>query len=515
MTYRTVQENESTQFLNEGTPLSVQAYNYQGSNKYTFMDNYHNVMLQKGTRIGCLVIYRGKTQIGDSKVSIYERGSYYFDMDSYKKCMADYNKTSFTDKELNEFLQIDPWFNPTTKSYQYKNHLAVFEVKCDIEVATSITLANPQFGQGGIQQVFIPTNEQHFPAIITEGYEDEYFKLDHVKELVKENLDLVDYYNSIDIKHDYILSKRNLFCYLKVKADLLQIIQNSKVDATIDKAQFHLKQVDKHIEKYYIEIDKFRKNQIFNDNVNTKDIDSLIRYLDRKVEALGDGQTLFLADEDKEKEIAQKSVNIFRKVNKDLKKEDGEREMKELDDAFDSSRLSDRYIHTERIDFTKEFDFSDIKYVASVTQEGISTILPVNQAITPADPSKELKLSNGTMTELVSIGGDGNPAKLLVRGSLLIPIHKVSEEDLKLNLLNKGIKATDELLNKLKKDGIPIGRSNMLLKLDEELNRIYAVSNNRQVIQTPIIRMEEKEMNIMVQREASPDPPKKKHGPHL
>jgi hypothetical protein len=50
---------------------------------------------------------------------------------------------------------------------RYRSHLRTYEVQRPLPVAESITQANPQFGDGGLRQYFLP---DELEALIAEGY---------------------------------------------------------------------------------------------------------------------------------------------------------------------------------------------------------------------------------------------------------------------------------------------------------------------------------------------------------
>lgn len=474
-------------FENSSLTLSEQAFNWQGMDAYPLMDKYENVKLDKGTLLGCLVIPDGTDSNG------YKRGSYYFPITEEIQKLLD--KPDFTANELCEKLQIKPWKNPSTKEYEYKNHVAVFRTSCDIEVARGNTLANPHYGEGNWEQIYIPTDNTHFPANFevntnVEVNEKSPLQLVEMKTLVRNNLSDMEFGQKIDDKHEYALTQRNYCCYLKVKADLLQVAQNSQDQAISDKAKGLLPLLETHIEKY---IDFFTST-----NVKLKtNYTSLLNYLNIKVNSLEGENTLFLADEKKESEIKNFTDNIFEKVNADLHKEESQRQIdvKDLKDAFDVHQLNTKHIQTEQIDYTKSVDYGNVKSVTVVAKDGSPQVQPIDKVFSPVDGSMDFNLSNGKLSPLVQIEGDEAKSKILAQGKLLLPIQEQSRQQLIQNLKDSGFNVTNGLLSQLA-GGIKDG-SNTTLKLDKDLNRLLMVSPNKNII--PLFTKGPKQLNVLTQ----------------
>jgi hypothetical protein len=110
------------------TPSEI-AKNWQGSGKYPGVDNYKDIIIKKDT-----VIYRGEpygTEYFTTKSAIERSG-----MDATK---------------IFEGLQVEK--NPI---HGYRGTMQGYKFNEDIAAAFGITKANPQFGQGGLPQIFVP-----------------------------------------------------------------------------------------------------------------------------------------------------------------------------------------------------------------------------------------------------------------------------------------------------------------------------------------------------------------------
>ncbi len=105
------------------------AKGWQGSGKYPGVDNYRDITLKKGK-----VIFRGEpngTEYFTTKTAIEKAGK---------------NAT-----EIFEGLQVEK--HPI---HGYRGSMTGYRINEDISAAFGITKANPQFGKGGLPQMFIP-----------------------------------------------------------------------------------------------------------------------------------------------------------------------------------------------------------------------------------------------------------------------------------------------------------------------------------------------------------------------
>lgn len=109
------------------------AQSCQGSGKYSGVDTYKDITVKGGK-----VIYRGEPN-----------GSEFFTTKSaIERSGRDATK-------IFEGLQVEK--NPI---HGYRGTMQGYKATVDIEAAFGITRANPQFGKGGLPQVFVPNVEE-------------------------------------------------------------------------------------------------------------------------------------------------------------------------------------------------------------------------------------------------------------------------------------------------------------------------------------------------------------------
>ena len=114
------------------TPSEI-AKSWQGSGKYLGIDKYKDITLKKGK-----VVYRGEpngTEYFTTKSAIERSGR---------------NAT-----KIFEGLQVEK--NPI---HGYRGTMQGYKVIKDVNAAFGITKANPQFGKGGLPQVFVPNVDE-------------------------------------------------------------------------------------------------------------------------------------------------------------------------------------------------------------------------------------------------------------------------------------------------------------------------------------------------------------------
>ena len=109
------------------------AKSWQGSGKYPGIDKYKDITLKQGK-----IVYRGEpngTEYFTTKSAIERSGR---------------NAT-----KIFEGLQVEK--NPI---HGYRGTMQGYKVIKDVNVAFGITKANPQFGKGGLPQVFVPNVDE-------------------------------------------------------------------------------------------------------------------------------------------------------------------------------------------------------------------------------------------------------------------------------------------------------------------------------------------------------------------
>lgn len=112
---------------------SAIAKSWQGSGKYPGIDDYEDIILKKGD-----VIYRGEPN-----------GSEYFTTKEVIK-NSENNAT-----KIYEGLQVEK--HPV---FGYRKTMTGYKINSNVEAATGLTKANPQFGAGGSQQIFVPSVDE-------------------------------------------------------------------------------------------------------------------------------------------------------------------------------------------------------------------------------------------------------------------------------------------------------------------------------------------------------------------
>ena len=126
---RVVGKNDNASFK---SPSEI-AQSWQGSGKYPGIDRYRDITIKEG-----MVIYRGEPN-----------GTEYF---TTKSAIERSGKKA---TKIFEGLQVEK--NPI---HGYRGNMQGYKTTKDIRVAYGITKANPQFGQGGLPQIFVPEAER-------------------------------------------------------------------------------------------------------------------------------------------------------------------------------------------------------------------------------------------------------------------------------------------------------------------------------------------------------------------
>jgi LXG domain of WXG superfamily/Pre-toxin TG len=121
----------------ENSPAKL-AQSWQGSGRYPGIDKYRDITLKEGK-----VIYRGEPY-----------GSEYFTTASAIK------RSNNDATKLFEGLQVQKH-----DIYGFKSEVQSYVVTKDVKAAFGVTKANPQYGSGGLPQVFVPNIKQ----LIEEG----------------------------------------------------------------------------------------------------------------------------------------------------------------------------------------------------------------------------------------------------------------------------------------------------------------------------------------------------------
>ncbi|WP_407922089.1 hypothetical protein, partial [Clostridium nigeriense] len=119
--------------VSKASPAEV-AQSWQGSFPYVGVDKYKNITLKKGK-----VIY-----VGDP----YPTG--------YATTKSALDRVDGDARKLFEGLQVKPYWEDGMDVAEYRGKMMAYEITEPIDVAFGITKANPQFGSGGLPQMFLP-----------------------------------------------------------------------------------------------------------------------------------------------------------------------------------------------------------------------------------------------------------------------------------------------------------------------------------------------------------------------
>lgn len=122
-------KNKTGEAYESGKSASAQAKSWQGKPPYTGVDKWRNITLKKGTKI--VGGHPGQSE--------------------YYTTMRGFNKTAGNTKKLWEGLQVKP--HP---KFGYRKQVAIYEVTEVTQAAFGATKANPQFGKGGLPQIYVP-----------------------------------------------------------------------------------------------------------------------------------------------------------------------------------------------------------------------------------------------------------------------------------------------------------------------------------------------------------------------
>ena len=147
------------------------AQSWQGSFPYVGVDKYKNITLKKGK-----VIY-----VGDP----YPTG--------YATTKSAIDRIDGDARKLFEGLQVKPYWEDGMSVAEYRSKMMAYEITEEIDVAFGITKANPQFGEGGLPQMFIPDFKEMLKSGLIKKVESKAIELNNYK------MSLEDYNKMLDI----------------------------------------------------------------------------------------------------------------------------------------------------------------------------------------------------------------------------------------------------------------------------------------------------------------------------
>ena len=461
------------------------ASEWQGTDKYAGIDSYEKVVLKAGTELCALVSYK------DGKMCPC---AYLFPKNALEIVKDD-------DVLLNRMLQIAPWQNGTTKECSYRNEVALFKLKRDVEFETGKTAENTAYGMGGMTQYYIP--EQKFIPLIKDneyGIERISFENGNIAKFLSNNQIEKKEFDTIADRLAQLQLRRNLFCTQRAKLDTMDIIQNSPRQEDVELAIWNLKKIDGKIDQLHVDI---RDSVEEIGKVPSPLYDSLNKQLaaeikiregkenvlvlgNAKVEQASNLTTAAVLDKanlnvvtvvetDKAESIAQ---NLFKKI-------DGYDESKPWNDIDVKAQdlvdvMNINRINKECQKVMAEVDLQPRNYQAL---EGIS--LPVvdgkhkeyklDEIFTAEAVQKIRSAQNGKLTEPLQMK-NGSTAKLMMMGDKAHLFLKQPEESLgqTLDKMSLGDTERKRLLN-----GETIAYKQTHVKLDKDLNCVVAGSAGR------------------------------------
>lgn len=405
--------------MERNEPYNRTASQRQGSDKYPGIDTYEYTTLKKDTRICALVAY-------------YENGrmkpcEFYFPHKVLQQ--VDYNPI-----KLSQGLQISPWKNPKTGECCYRTRVATFIVAADFETEYSAKVSeNPSYGTGGMIQYHIPKESAE-------------------KHLIKEPDDIFlsdgqiseEEYEVIMEKHQQILIKRNLFSYLKAKADTLDILQNTTDKEEEERTKRNLRTLDQHIEDLTIDL-AYSQEKI--GDIHSEKYDRLINQLVIETESREEDNVLLISNVKVLKEIEAASQKISQSVDYVLVPCDTQNDAAQLAEniankidnyekelsnggkpAIDvpKQNLSDFLSINQIINQWKEVmenlqpqkrNYEAIDTIVIQNQNGQHQRIPIETFFTTESIASLRETRNGSLTPPLHFKGNDLTAKLFMRGN--------------------------------------------------------------------------------------------------
>ena len=462
------------------------ASEWQGTDKYAGIDSYEKVVLKAGTELCALVSYDKNGKMRPCE--------YLFPKNALEIVKDD-------DVLLNRMLQIAPWQDGTTKECSYRNEVALFKLKRDLEVETGKTAENTAYGEGCLTQYYIP--EKTVASLLEDkGNGMERITFDDGKQsiVLSKNKIHKDEYKIIDKRLTQLQMRRNLFCTQRAKLDTLDILQNSPRKEDVELAQKNLKKLEKDISELSREI----KNSIKQiGKVPSPLYDSLNKQLaaeikiregkenvlvlgNAKVEQASNLTTAAVLDKanlnvvtvvetDKAESIAQ---NLFKKINDydetkcrndiDVKKQD-------LVDVMNINRINKECQEIMAGVDLKPRNFQVLERIVLPTTDGMQKEYNLDDIFFEESIRKIRSAQNGKLTEPLRMK-DGGMAKLLMMGNKANLYLAQPKENLN-NVLDKmrlGDMERKRLLN-----GETIAYKQTHVRLDKDLNCVVSGAMGR------------------------------------
>ena len=488
------------------------ASDWQGTDKYAGIDSYEKEMLKAGSELCALVSYEKNGQMRPCE--------YLFSKEELEWANGD-------DRELNRMLQIAPYKDKKTQICSYRNEIAIFKLKKDLEVETGKTRDNPAYGDGGMTQYYIPGKV--FSSLIADkenGMERVSFEDGTNAKFLGNNVIDAKEYDLIQNRHAQLQMRRNLFCAQKAKLDTIDIIQNSAKKDDVDLAQKNLTKLDKDIfefsRKIKDSIKRFGKvpsplydslNKQLAEEIKLREGKENVLVLgNAKVEqslketskvVLGNASlnVVTVVDTDKAEAVAQ---NLFKKIDSyDESKARNDIDVKNqgLVDVMNINRINKECQKVMAEESLRPRDFQSLECIALPTSDGNAKEYRLSELFDERSVQKIRSAQNGQLTEPLQMK-NGQTAKLMMLGNKAHLYLKQPKESLDqtLDKMSLGDTERKRLLN-----GETIAYKQTHVKLDKDLNCVVAGSEGR--LSPPKERRSQKMDSLKVKQ-----PKKKRRG---
>ena len=462
------------------------ASEWQGTDKYAGIDSYEKVVLKAGTELCALVSYDK-----DGKMRPCE---YLFPKNALEIVKDD-------DVLLNRMLQIAPWQNGITKECSYRNEVALFKLKSDLEVETGKTKENVAYGEGGLSQYYIP--EKKVVSLLEDkrnGMERISFRNGEKSMILCNNKIHKDEYKIIDKRLTQLQLRRNLFCTQRAKLDTLDIIRNSPKHEDVELAKKNLKKLDADIRSIRRNIEKSKKeigkvpSPLYDDLNRRLAAEIKCRESGENVLVLGNVKTEISSKKTADNVLERANLNVVTVVDVDkaeavaqnlFKKIDGYDESKprndidvkgqDLVDVMNINRINKECKKVMAEQELQPRNFQVLERIALPTTDGKQKEYRLDELFTEAAVQKIRSAQNGKLTEPLTMK-DGHTAKLLMMGDKANLFLAQPKESLNATLDKMGL---DDTERKRLLSGETIAYKQSHAKLDKDLNCIVSGAAGR------------------------------------
>ena len=452
------------------------ASEWQGTDKYPGIDSYEKVVLKAGTELCALVSYKNGEMCPCA---------YLFPKNALEIVKDD-------DVLLNRMLQIAPWKKSGTEECSYRNEIAMFTLKSDLEVETGKTSENTAYGMGGMTQYYIP--EQRFITLFNDkenGLERTQFENGSSAKILNNNIIAIEEYERIMKQESQLQMRRNLFCTQRAKLDTMDIIRNSPRQEDVELAKRNLKKLGKNISELSRNI-KNSINQI--GKVPSPLYDELNRRLAAEIKCREKGDNVLVLGNVKTELSSKKTADIVLErtnlsvvsvVAPDNVEAVAQNLFKKIDDYDESKRRNDIDVKEQDLmdvmninRINKECqkvmadldlnprDFQVIERIALPTTDGKQKEYRLDDFFTETAVKKIRSAQNGKLTEPLAMK-DGHIAKLMMMGDKAHLFLAQPKEKLN-NVLDK--MSLDDTERKRLLNGETIAYKQSHVKLDKDLN---------------------------------------------